>query len=205
MEPFNPLDGEPTWFDNTRNVRRTTSNIYSPTPAEITPVTEPITLAQAKAQCRVDFTDDDTMITALITQARRIIENWCCISIVPKNWSCGLDLINAVEIPYGPNVSNVVITDNLGNVVDTSMYKVQPIQYPKLLPLGFWYYDATMTWTAGYANGTVDQDLILGILQQISFLYENRGDDKDQRRGVNPGVAEYARITVEPYRRYAWL
>lgn len=207
MQPFNPLDGEPSWFDNTRNVRRTSSNIYGPQPTESQPVTEPITLAQAKTHLRVDFTDDDTYITSLITQARRVIENWCCISIVPKSWTMGIDLIAAVELPYGPvlNPASVVLTDNLGNVVDSTAYKVQGNAYPKILPLGFWYFDATITYNAGYAANTVDQDLITGILQQMAFMYENRGDGTDQRRGVNPGVAEYARITVEPYRRYQWL
>lgn len=38
-------------------------------------VTEPITLSDAKAWLRVDFTDDDTLITELISDARRYGEN----------------------------------------------------------------------------------------------------------------------------------
>ena len=35
------------------------------------PTSEPITLAEAKAQCRVDGTDEDTLITSLIGAARQ--------------------------------------------------------------------------------------------------------------------------------------
>ena len=47
--------------------------------------TEPCTLAEAKAQCIVTYTDDDALITALITKARKIIENYCNISIVTQS------------------------------------------------------------------------------------------------------------------------
>lgn len=38
------------------------------------PAVEPLTLAQAKSHLRVDFTDDDTYITSLITAARQYVE-----------------------------------------------------------------------------------------------------------------------------------
>jgi uncharacterized phiE125 gp8 family phage protein len=205
MQPWNNRDGEPSWFDNSRNVRRTSSNFYGVTPTEIAPVTEPVTLAQAKTQCRVDFDDDDSYLTILMTMARRRVENWCAIAIVPKTFTCGVDIFTDFEIPYGPNATNIVLTDSIGNVIDPSAYAIIPGNYPVLKPLGMWYEGASLSWASGYAVGAVDLDLQLGILQEIAFLYENRGDSTDQRKGVNPGVSEFARISIEPYRRYAWL
>lgn len=39
-------------------------------------VTEPVTLAEAKAQCRVEFDDDDELISSYITAARQYVESF---------------------------------------------------------------------------------------------------------------------------------
>lgn len=39
-------------------------------------VTEPVTLAEAKAQCRVEFDTDDDLISSYITAAREYVENF---------------------------------------------------------------------------------------------------------------------------------
>lgn len=71
---------------------------------------EPVTLAQAKAQCRVDFTDDDDYITTLISQCRAAIETYCNISIVVKTIS--ITIANNYGLPqdsvnrYGPIYSS---------------------------------------------------------------------------------------------------
>lgn len=64
--------------------------------------TEPVTLAQLKAQLYITFTDDDTLLTSLITQARKAIENYCNISIVTQLVVLTADLYDEWELPYGP-------------------------------------------------------------------------------------------------------
>lgn len=39
-------------------------------------ITEPVTLAEAKAQCRVEFDTDDELISGYITAARQYVENF---------------------------------------------------------------------------------------------------------------------------------
>lgn len=51
------------------------------------PTAEPLSLAQAKAHLRVDFTDDDVMIAAYITAARTLIEDLCGICLVKQSWA----------------------------------------------------------------------------------------------------------------------
>ena len=55
------------------------------------PATEPITLAEAKAHLRVDLTDDDALITALIVAARQYAESETGRSLITQSWRLVLD------------------------------------------------------------------------------------------------------------------
>lgn len=55
------------------------------------PSTEPITLGEAKAHLRVDLTDDDALITALIVAARQYAESETGRSLITQSWRLVLD------------------------------------------------------------------------------------------------------------------
>ena len=202
---WNDRSGEPGWFDNSRNASRVQTNIYEPVLTETG--TEPVTLVQAKAQCRVDFTDDDTLITSLLTQCRRVIEQYTSRSLINKTVSLPLDLLTPVELPYGPVLASPapILTDNQGNTVDPTTYFLRGVQFPRLVPNGQWYYGATLAYSTGYGTGAPEPDLCLAILHEIAFRYELRGDAVDTRKGVNPGISESARALAAPYIRSAWV
>lgn len=52
---------------------------------------EPVTLAEAKAYCRVDISDDDTLITALIGSARRYVERETGFALMTQTWTAVYD------------------------------------------------------------------------------------------------------------------
>lgn len=52
---------------------------------------EPVTLAEAKLHCRVDGSEDDARITALITSARRLAEQKTGRAFAPQTWELALD------------------------------------------------------------------------------------------------------------------
>src|ERR1700722_6731967 len=58
------------------------------------PIAEPVTLAQAKAQLRVDFSDDDDLITAHITAAREMCEQKMNRAIFNQSYILSLDQFN---------------------------------------------------------------------------------------------------------------
>jgi hypothetical protein len=64
--------------------------------------TEPVTLTEAKAKLIVTSTDDDTLITSLITSCRKAVENALHISLVAKTITMIADLCKEWELPYGP-------------------------------------------------------------------------------------------------------
>ena len=57
----------------------------------VAPLEEPITLAEAKAQARVEVSTDDTLITALITAGRELIEEMTWRALVTQRWDYYLD------------------------------------------------------------------------------------------------------------------
>ena len=68
------------------------------------PTVEPITLAEAKAQCKVEFSDDDELITALIAAARDYAENRIERSLCTQTWMLTLDSFpgpSLMGVPFG--------------------------------------------------------------------------------------------------------
>lgn len=55
------------------------------------PASEPLTLAEAKLHCRVDGTDEDALITALIVAAREQAEHETGRALITQTWELVLD------------------------------------------------------------------------------------------------------------------
>lgn len=55
------------------------------TQVDLGTITEPVTLAEAKAYCRVDNNVEDALFNELITQSRLAVEKAANISITAKN------------------------------------------------------------------------------------------------------------------------
>jgi uncharacterized phiE125 gp8 family phage protein len=62
------------------------------------PVSEPVTLAEVKLQCRIDGNDDDAMLTSLITSARQSCEHILNRSLMAQTWELVLDAFPNVDI-----------------------------------------------------------------------------------------------------------
>jgi hypothetical protein len=57
----------------------------------VAPTVEPVTLAQAKSQLRVDFADDDLLIGMYIQAAREYAENYTGRAFIQQTWRLSLD------------------------------------------------------------------------------------------------------------------
>jgi len=75
------------------------------------PAIEPVTLAEAKVQCRVDtdLTAEDDLLSALISTAREMAEHEIGRALINQTWERVLDAFPAAEIELGmPPVSSIV-------------------------------------------------------------------------------------------------
>lgn len=84
------------------------------------PVIEPVSLAEAKVQCRVDTEDSDVYITSLIAVARQYVEDMCDTTLVTSVWEVRYDLfpVWAIVLPRPPMAPrDVTVTYRRGDGV----------------------------------------------------------------------------------------
>jgi uncharacterized phiE125 gp8 family phage protein len=99
-------------------------------PAVVTaaPATEPVTLAEAKTHCRVDGSDSDNELAAMIVGARAFVEDYCGTRLVSQTvvlrCSQWRDLI---DLPIAPliSVSSITYLDGAGEeqTLSTEVYE----------------------------------------------------------------------------------
>ena len=143
------------------------------------------------------------MITELIKTARAQCEGYLCISMISKTVTSILNnSLGAVELPYGPVVTFTSLTDENGTAIVAADYTLRGLDFKYLVSP---YNDyMTAIYAAGYT--TLPVNLKTGLLQQIAWLYENRGDSKENmfkaRVDNNTGqISPMALATLQPYRR----
>jgi len=123
------------------------------------PVAEPVTLAEAKLHLRVDHSDEDAYITALITASREWCESYLSGSICQQTKALIMSYFPYYHrLPGGPvqSVSSVVYMDENGDaqIVDADTYRLTgdgylSLEWGQSWPTGY-ACDVTITYVAGY-------------------------------------------------------
>ncbi|MCI0420082.1 MAG: head-tail connector protein [Acidobacteria bacterium] len=159
------------------------------------PITEPVTLADAKSHLRVDTTDEDAYLSALIKAAREKLEQDMRRAFVQQIWEMFMDCFpDEITIPLPPlvSVTSVKYLDTAGTeqTLATSEYVVDAKSEPGRIALAYgksWpstrdtLNAVTVRFVAGYgAAGATNSSQAVpeGIRQAIKFLvahwYDNR-------------------------------
>lgn len=188
-------------------------------------VVEPVTLTEAKAWLLVDYTDDDTLITSIITQSRHRVEDFCHISIVPRSifltaivdgFECDYSGISRwdraffgvtsrnnawSELPYGP-VSSVtsVTTVDLGTttiLTNNTDYFLRGQAFKEIKIESESEQILIQYLTPYYCPAS----LKVAILAEIAFSYENRGSSVNRYAQQNVGISERAEALANPFKR----
>lgn len=74
------------------------------------PASEPVTLTEAKTQCRVDSSDDDTYLGTLIQAAREYVEDVLDTALITQVWAVRYDDFEAdhIVLPKPPLTSATI-------------------------------------------------------------------------------------------------
>lgn len=157
------------------------------------PSAEPLTLAEAKIHLRVDFTDDDAYITALIIAARQIVEQHTNRALITQTLDYFLDdfpRCDDIQLrkPSLQSVTNVNYTDSSGveHIMDPNDYVVDfnaiPgrifLKYARIWPIAILQPASAVRirMICGYGDTAdkVPAALKQAMLILISQFYENR-------------------------------
>ena len=173
------------------------------------PVSEPVTLAEAKLYLRIDHIGEDTQIAAMIVAAREAVEAACGRALIKRRVRESLDIwrrdaVGGAVLGLGP-VANVVAVRLLAangsqSVIEASRYRFEGARdRPRLVfeagvPATLRAvggieieYDAGLADTAG----ELPVALRLATLQIVATLYE-------ARLGEAP-IPEAARALMRPF------
>ena len=180
------------------------------------PAVEPITLAEAKAHLRVTASDEDALITALITAARTTCENEIRRSLITQTWELTLDQFpDAIELPYPPviGVTSVQYIDATGGTETTlsaASYTLDAKCEPGWLVPAYGYEwptprdeinAVTVIYTAGYgASSAVPEAIKAWIKLHVGHWYANR---EASVVGATAVQLPFAAGLLDPYRVFA--
>jgi len=188
-------------------------------------ITEPVTLAEAKAQCIVTHNEDDDYFTdMLIPACRAVLENYCHISLVEKTVTVALRIENNIstrfsnnyrspedeenifELPYGPIKELLSVTQKtsgggLQTLTENEDFSLTGTQFKSMTMNAACA--LLIVYTSGYQNA-IPKDLKLAILNEIAFRYEKRGDEGKRYNADQPGVCAASQVLADKYRRIVW-
>lgn len=156
------------------------------------PTEEPVTLAEAKAQLRVDWADEDTQINSYILAAREYVEGFQNRALVTQTWDLWLDgwpCIDRFSMPLPPLQSVTTIkyydTDNAEATLATTEYFVDDKSEPGRIVLAYgksWpstnlrpANGVAVRFVAGYGlAAAVPQKVKQAMLLLVTLMYEKR-------------------------------
>jgi uncharacterized phiE125 gp8 family phage protein len=145
-----------------------------------------VTLAEAKAQCSVEGTFYDDLITRYIRAAARAVENFSDVMIGEQQWKLTLDAFtDTIELPIGPVASIDEVeyddADGVAQLLSGTAWTLDLTSRPQWLLRNSdadWpaLFDAQnvvrITFTCG--SDTIDDELALAVLNTVAAWHENR-------------------------------
>lgn len=168
------------------------------------PTTYPVELATAKLHCRVDASDEDTLLTALITAATEMAEQKTGRALMTQTWSMALgafpEYVELTRVPV-QSITSVKYYDTAGvqQTLSNTLYSLAQDDFGfariysvpgSVWPDTYERNDAVeVVYVAGYANAAaVPESIKQWILLMISTMFDNRETESYSSRAVSTTV-----------------
>jgi uncharacterized phiE125 gp8 family phage protein len=175
------------------------------------PLTEPLTLAQAKAHLRIGEDAEDETIVALISAARAHIEQAFSLALIAQSWTMVLDRwprVPEITLPLWPVISidkvKVVGEEGAALIIDEAHYvSLLAVRPARLLrrPDRHWPQPGRsacgieIEFTGGFGSAAADvpEPIRQALKIHLAALYD------DREGGASPGVPAAAAALLSPY------
>ncbi|MBD9372109.1 phage head-tail connector protein [Rhizobium sp. ARZ01] len=184
----------------------------------VAPAITPVSLAEAKQHLRVDHSDDDALITALIAAAVDHLDGWTGIlgrCLVEQTWRQDFErFASCLPLPLGPVIGIVSVMSDAGSVDQASYSLVTDaggrarVEFASGVSVAG---PVSVTYEAGYPTtpeqpgspvvpekSTVPDGLKLAIVLHVKMNYETMepAARDSYQRAFDALIAPYRRISV---------
>ena len=180
------------------------------------PAVEPLDLADVKNFLRIDHSNDDSLVSSLISSAGEICEKVTGLSLINRSYSLYIDSWKngVLFLPQPPLVSVTVINtyaeDDSSTVYSSDNYYVDNLgvggrvvlKHGSVAPIvGRVSNGIEVQYVAGFGTASSDIPSLIqqGMKQLIAHLYENRGDSADKALELSGAAAifkSYRRVSL---------
>jgi uncharacterized phiE125 gp8 family phage protein len=151
---------------------------------------EPVTITEARAWLKLDVAEDDLILDELITAARQQCEGFLNISLINRTVTAWLQIgLDLIRLPYGPVKEVTAVENSAGELITDYVLKYE--KFKALDPAT----EVKAVYTAGYEE-PIPRQFKTGILEQVAWLYTNRGDQQ-----ITETISPIAKKILAPYRR----
>lgn len=182
------------------------------------PALEPITLAEARAQCRIDDSTEDALLAIYIQAARQHAEGLLFSALITQTWEQTLDAFPADEIklikPPVLGITSVAYTDANGDpatmaegsyVLDAAtgpgwLFPASGTSWPSTAPV---INAVRIRFTAGFGPAAADVPAPIRqwLLLTIAYLHAQR-ESHDVAGKVTAIPNRFVDSLLDPYRQY---
>lgn len=175
------------------------------------PAVEPVTAAEVKLFSKIDFSDDDTLLTIQIKSARQMVEKYLNKALITQTLKAYyINYGNRIWLPYGPHQSvtsltryrraesSVLVNDTDYYIMGDNTYYIdlEPtgIQNPrgtsKNESLSAWNLEVIYVAGYGLASTDIPQPIKEAILKTVETNYDLRGNVTDSIAYELPNTAK---------------
>lgn len=156
----------------------------------VAPTIEPVSVAEMRMHCRIDHTDEDEYLAALIVAARMWCEDYCRRSFITRTIELKRPKFDeSMDLPRGPvqSVTSVQYQDQDGATqtlsTDTWQYVGDPVMARVVVRSGKAWpvtnveeHPVAITYVTGYGDASADVPMTIrqAIKMMVAQLYEYR-------------------------------
>lgn len=158
-------------------------------------IAEPLTVAELKSWMKISFSDDDVLISELISSAREYLEQYTGLSLAQREITCICDLEDDFDLPYGPVASITDVYKRWGSTWEDAEVD---IDYEQIGDIFRVYFQGMykIVYVGGYSDlpFALEQD----IKNLVAYGYQNRGINFSNE---NSSIVDFPRLNADLYKK----